>query len=177
MGQYRSIKSTNLANQLANLEKELIALKSPQIYGTGQVSAYTSNIVTFDASIIYYRFDESQYGGSGQVISFGSNPTRLRFIGDKPGETIVGQLKMEVVGTGGAEIHCTYLKALRTDQPHILDWWIFISGSDYSLSGSPPDPNRTARCWVTTNDTGVLSIAETHNIHNHYQWITGTYYE
>jgi len=146
-------QESKLLREIAKCERELIALKSPQRYSTRQVKGYRSNTLRIDSYICYQ---------SGSTIVKGIEGT-LRFRNDTLNKVALPRIVMEFYNSSGTRVFPNsggglydYSKYLRpTGNPNEFTCVI-------SCNWQQPPQDFYVLCWVSSNDTGILEVLETH---------------
>lgn len=108
MGQFSTYKKSELQNQLAELERELIAIKTPQVYSGDQIQYRKSNIVSLTCNK-HWADPEKTMRMSNDVLA------RLRFTGIYPDQVAIGSLMPTVRSGSGGYVNCRHRTIKKAD--------------------------------------------------------------
>lgn len=155
MGAYRTFKEASLERQVADLEQELIKLKTPQRYAQKQIKGgYTSDTVSIQSWI-----QSQQSGYELRVIE-----ATLEFVGNKELRQIIGALVMRLYNSSGQEIFPDF-SGMDYTKPAVYEYTRYPSGDvnrfrfDVSLAVSGTQGGTDAfrgDFTVVANDKGIL---------------------
>lgn len=154
MGAYRTFKEASLERQVADLEQELIKLKTPQRYAQKQVKGYISDTVSASS-----RIKSQQSGYELRVLN-----ARFRFVGNKPDRTVIGRIFFQLYNSNGQKINPVYQYYSETSPAFYL-YQIYPTDNvnelgfdlSFQISGSSGSTNAFyGEFWAVTNDNGLL---------------------
>lgn len=168
MSQFNSIQNENLSRKVANLERDLIELKTKQIYGMNDLRTFISNTVTESS----HTYTQRTPDGSFTFTASGTNILKLRFVGNKPRKTVVGLLKYSWnIHQQGTSYDIRYIKSYRGSSPNVLEFLVFADGGNdaWGATYTTFDINFS----VISNDVGTLQRVDSYDIGTYYQWVMG----
>ena len=149
--------SENLVlRDLIKLQQEMVSLKAPQRYLTGQTKGYKSNTLRVDSQVAWTR------GGFTWREIF----CELQFLGDRADKTVIPTLKFQLYNSQGQPINTQAgitnnqlalygIGSRAGDTPNDHRFVLLI----YIVSDSTPDAFY-ANFWCVANDSGIISLKE-----------------
>lgn len=172
MSQVKSYEEQYLTKRLVRIHDDLLSLKARQRYGTNAVQTYESNSLTVNSRLFSMTTPDGQLSGTGS----GTNIYLLRFTGDKPSKTVAGILNYQINETQSGtmpikNLPFTYLKARRGSRPNVLEWLVEEYGGNDLFQSTYSIFNVVFT--VTTNEHGILEIANEYDMATYYGWILG----
>lgn len=144
-----SILESSLLGEVARLKQELVSLKTPQAYGTKQIKTYSSNKV----EVRGINFQNTIWGFRAIV----------KFIGDKPSKNVLGVLKSSITWDDAS------ISREQLEVSQVAQWkgtanevYFYVNMHHTNQTSSYNSENFTATFWVVGNDSGILTVEETH---------------